>query len=109
MAVEDVLLEQCEEALHGGVVAGGSDSAHRSDQAAAVQSADEVPCPKQYTSIRFAETVALEGVAASIGSIGDAYDIPLAESTIGLFKNEAIREDSPFRAGPLRTSTTSNG
>ena len=28
----------------------------------------------QYTSIHFAETLALEGIAASIGSIGDAYD-----------------------------------
>lgn len=50
----------------------------------------------------FAETLALEGIAASIGSIGDAYDSALAESTIGLFKNEAIRDDSPFRTGPLR-------
>jgi putative transposase len=57
----------------------------------------------QYTSIHFAETLALEGIAASIGSIGDAYDNALAESTIGLFKNEAIRDDSPFRTGPLRT------
>ena len=51
----------------------------------------------------FAETLGLEGVAASIGSVGDAYDSALAESTIGLFKNEAIRDGSPFRAGPLRT------
>lgn len=51
----------------------------------------------------FAETLALEGIAASIGSIGDAYDNALAESTIGLFKNEAIRDGSPFRTGPLRT------
>lgn len=43
------------------------------------------------------------GIAASIGSIGDAYDNALAESTIGLFKNEAIRDGSPFRNGPLRT------
>jgi transposase InsO family protein len=57
----------------------------------------------QFTSISFAETLALEGIAASIGSIGDAYDNALAESTIGLFKNEAIRDDSPFRNGPLRT------
>ncbi len=57
----------------------------------------------QFTSISFAETLALEGIAASIGSIGDAYDNALAESTIGLFKNEAIRDDSPFRSGPLRT------
>ncbi|MEF2978099.1 integrase core domain-containing protein [Subtercola sp. YIM 133946] len=57
----------------------------------------------QYTSINFAETLLLEGIAASIGSIGDAYDNALAESTIGLFKTEAIREDSPFRTSPLRT------
>jgi hypothetical protein len=31
-AVEDVLLQQCEEALHGGVVASGPDAAHRADQ-----------------------------------------------------------------------------
>ena len=51
----------------------------------------------------FAETLRLEGIAASIGSVGDAYDNALAESTIGLFKNEATRDGSPFRAGPLRT------
>jgi putative transposase len=56
----------------------------------------------QFTSVSFAETLALEGIAASIGSIGDAYDNALAESTIGLFKTEAIRDDSPFRTGPLR-------
>ncbi len=56
----------------------------------------------QFTSVSFAETLALEGIAASIGSIGDAYDKPHAESTIGLFKNEAIRDDSPLRTGPLK-------
>lgn len=30
--------------------------------------------PGQYTSIAFAETLVLENIAASIGSIGDAYD-----------------------------------
>ena len=57
----------------------------------------------QFTSVSFAESLALEGIAASIGSIGDAYDNALAESTIGLFKNEAIRDSSPFRSGPLKT------
>jgi transposase InsO family protein len=57
----------------------------------------------EFTSVSFAETLVLEGIAASIGSIGDAYDNALAESTIGLFKNEAIRDGSPFRSGPLRT------
>jgi putative transposase len=57
----------------------------------------------QYTSIAFAETLVLEGIAASIGSIGDAYDNALAETTIGLFKTEAVAPASPFRTGPLRT------
>ena len=57
----------------------------------------------QFTSLSFAETLALEGIAPSIGSVGDAYDNALAESTIGLFKNEAIRDGSPFRHGPLRS------
>ena len=56
----------------------------------------------QFTSVSFAETLAMEGIAASIGSIGDAYDNSLAESTIGLYKTEAIRDDSPFRSGPLK-------
>ncbi|WP_157887868.1 IS3 family transposase [Frondihabitans sp. PAMC 28766] len=34
----------------------------------------------QYTSIRFTETVALEGLVASIGSVGDAYDNAAAET-----------------------------
>ena len=34
---------------------------------------------------------------------GDAYDNALADSTIGLFKNEAIRDDNPFRNGPLKS------
>ncbi len=57
----------------------------------------------QYTSIRFTETLALQSLSASIGSIGDAYDNAVAESFMGLFKNEAIAAGSPFRTGPLRT------
>jgi putative transposase len=57
----------------------------------------------QYTSIAFAETLVLEGIAASIGGIGDAYDNALAETTIGLFKTEAVGRGNPFPAGPLRT------
>ena len=44
----------------------------------------------------------LEGIAASIGSVGDAYDNALAETTIGLFKTEAVGRGSPFLTGPLR-------
>jgi putative transposase len=57
----------------------------------------------QYTSIAFAETPVLEGIVASIGSIGDAYDNALAESTIGLYKTEAVGRISPFLTGPLKT------
>jgi hypothetical protein len=31
-----------------------------------------------------------------------AYESALAEATIGLLRTEAIREDSPFRIGPLK-------
>ena len=39
----------------------------------------------------------------SIGTVGDAFDDALAETTIGLYKAEGIREGSPFRTGPLET------
>lgn len=34
---------------------------------------------------------------ASIGSVADAYDNALAESTIGLFKTELIRRRGPWK------------
>jgi len=56
----------------------------------------------QYTSVRFTETLALQALSASIGSVGDAYDNAAAETVFGLFKNEAVASGSPFRTGPLR-------
>ena len=56
----------------------------------------------KYTSVRFTETLALEGLSASIGSVGDAYDNAAAETVFGLFKNEAVATGSTFRTGPLR-------
>lgn len=35
------------------------------------------------------------GLAGSIGTVGDALDNALCESTIGLFKTEVIRRDGP--------------
>lgn len=55
----------------------------------------------QYTSVHFTDTLMLAGLAPSIGTVGDALDNALAETTIGLYKTECIREGSPFRAGPL--------
>lgn len=59
----------------------------------------------QYTSIRYTDTLALEGVQPSIGSVGDAYDNAAAETVMGLFKNEAVAKESPFRTGALKTET----
>ena len=56
----------------------------------------------QYTSLRFTEHLALEGIAPSIGSVGDAYDNALMESVIGLFKTECIRT-RVFHDGPYKT------
>jgi putative transposase len=56
----------------------------------------------QYTSIRFTEHLAIEGVRPSIGSVGDAYDNALMECLIGLFKTECIRT-TVFHTGPYRT------
>lgn len=56
----------------------------------------------QYTAVRFGETLMLEGLIPSIGSVGDAFDNALAETTIGLYKTECIPDGSPFRTGPIR-------
>ncbi len=45
----------------------------------------------------------MAGMIPSIGSVGDAYDKALAETTIGLYKTECVRADSLFRNGPLMT------
>ena len=47
----------------------------------------------------------LEGLRPSVGTVGDALDNALCETTIGLYKTECVREGSPFRAGPIRTLT----
>jgi putative transposase len=51
----------------------------------------------QYTSVAFTESLALQGLSASIGSVGDAYDNALAESIIGLFKTEVVNRHGPFK------------
>jgi putative transposase len=51
----------------------------------------------QYRSIAYTERLAAAGAAPSVGSVGDAYDNALAESTIGLFKTELINPRAPWR------------
>jgi putative transposase len=51
----------------------------------------------QYLSFAFTQRLIQAGVDASVGSVGDAYDNALAESTIGLFKAEKIRRGGPWK------------
>jgi transposase InsO family protein len=49
----------------------------------------------QYTSVAFTSELLEAGIAGSIGTVGDALDNALCESTIGLFKTEAIDLPAP--------------
>jgi len=51
----------------------------------------------QYLSIRYIERPADAGVEPSVGSVGDSYDIAMAETVIGLYKTEVIRRRGPWR------------
>jgi putative transposase len=52
---------------------------------------------RQYTSIAFTGRLVQAGADPSVGSVGDAYDNALAETTIGLFKTELIKPQGPWR------------
>ena len=51
----------------------------------------------QYTSLRFTQRLAEEGIKPSIGIVGDAHDNSLAESINGLYKTELIKPGRPWR------------
>ena len=50
----------------------------------------------QYTSFRFTQHLIDAGIDASIGTVGDALDNALGESTIGLYKTELIKPQGPW-------------
>jgi putative transposase len=52
----------------------------------------------QYTSFMFTAHLLEADIDASIGSVGDAYDNALMESTIGLYKTELIKPRGPWRS-----------
>jgi transposase InsO family protein len=56
----------------------------------------------QYTSVTWTEKLALDGIAPSIGTVGDAYDNALMETINGLYKAECIRT-TVFHDGPYKT------
>jgi putative transposase len=45
----------------------------------------------QYTSFRYTQRLADLGIAASVGSVADAYDNAMAESFVGTIKTELVR------------------
>jgi putative transposase len=51
----------------------------------------------QYLSIRSTERLAEAGAVTSVGSRGDSYDNALAETIIGLYKTELIRQRGPWK------------
>ena len=48
-------------------------------------------------SVRYTNRLAESQIVASVGSKGDSYDDALAETTIGLYKTELIRNRGPWR------------
>jgi putative transposase len=51
----------------------------------------------QFTSFAFTQRLIDAGADPSIGSVGDAYDNALAETTIGLYKTELIARRGPWK------------
>ncbi|MCY4650820.1 MAG: hypothetical protein OXC98_10710 [bacterium] len=50
-----------------------------------------------FLSIRYTEPLIETGISPSVGSAGDSYDTALAESVIGLYKTELIRNRGPWQ------------
>lgn len=51
----------------------------------------------QYTSVALTQRLIDESVDPSVGSVGDALDNAMTETTVGSFKNELIRRQGPWR------------
>lgn len=81
----DLALDALEQALYDREVDDEGGLVHHSDRGV------------QYLSIRYTERLAEAGIEPSVGSVGDSYDNALAESIIGLFKTEVIRQRGPWR------------
>jgi len=62
------------------------------EQGASVELVHHSDRGSQYTSIDYSQVLDDEGVLASVGSVGDAYDNALAESFVDSFKTELIRD-----------------
>lgn len=58
----------------------------------------------QYTSIAYTERLEEIGAAPSIGTVGDSFDNAMAESVVGLYKTELVRNPAALadNGGPWR-------
>ena len=81
----DLVLDALEQALYDRGELVSQPLVHHSDRGS------------QYLSIRYTERLAEAGIEPSVGSRGDSYDNALAESVIGLYKTEVIRQRGPWR------------
>jgi transposase InsO family protein len=63
----------------------------------------------QYTSIAFTTALVEAGIAPSIGTVGDALDNALMESTIGLYKTELIDRRPQTWTGPAEVEAATAG
>jgi transposase InsO family protein len=48
-------------------------------------------------SIKYTERLADADIDPSVGTVGDSYDNALAETVIGLFKTEVIKQLGPWK------------
>jgi transposase InsO family protein len=81
----DLALDALEQAICERQLGAGDPLVHHSDRGV------------QYLSIRYTERLLEAGIEPSVGSRGDSYDNALAETVIGLFKTEVIRQRGPWR------------
>ena len=80
------VLDALEQAVHERRPIKGTGLVHHSDRGS------------QYLSIKYTERLAEAGIEPSVGSVGDSYDNPLAETINGLFKAEVIHRRGPWRS-----------
>jgi transposase InsO family protein len=81
----DIALDALEQALYERRIAEESDLIHHGDRGV------------QYVSIRYTERLSEAGIEPSVGSVGNSYDNALAETIIGLYKTELIRQRGPWK------------
>lgn len=81
----DLALDALEQAIWSRKDMGLDELVHHSDRGS------------QYLAIRYTERIAEAGGVNSVGSRGDSYDNAMAESVIGLYKTELIRNKGPWR------------